>query len=1143
MSIRFIVGAGGTGKTRYIYNAMIEESMMEGHAPIIYILPEQSNMIAEQDMVSLHPMKGTMDIAILSFTRLAYQVFDKGNIYTGDVLDDYGKSMLVMKVLGEHAEELTYYSNMVGKTGFIDEIKSVISEFYQYGITVDRLDELLKNISDDNSLYYKLKDIKVILAGFEKAMGDTFMTAEQILSLLAEHVADSEMLRDAEVYFDGFTGFTPVQYKVIRQMMKYCGNLYFSVTMDSEIIGDNSYSSSGLFGIGKDTISALSRIAEQEGVKVLPHISFDNNMRLINNRELAHLENNIFRFPVKEFDEGDGDNNRNSEGCGDALDNLTAVNIIECDDVYDEVNTIGRMIRYLVMDRGYNYRDIAVVTGDLDDNIEIWKQIMGQMDIPYFTDANELLSHNLIAEVVTMIIELFESDFSFDSVFSFLKTGFIDIDMNKIYVLENYVRQFGVHGYNWWNNSFKGNTKNLGEINKTRKLFMDAVSDIAAVFLNNEGRADEYIKTLYSFVSRYHMGEKLWNQALDYEKKGSARQAMAYRQSYEKFLNVLDKTIDILGDEVISRKLLGEILSAGISDISLGIIPSTLDQIVIGDMERTRFHNVKILFMSGANEGLLPHSIKSGGVITDKDKKKLKELDVILSPDSEDSYYTQQFYLYMQMTQAADKLIISYRKNDRKGNGLNVSFFVKYIMQMFPYKNIIDSSIIKNNILPSTEEDMLNELSHELSYDDMDDSSLYKVLSSTNNNKVRSMIEGYLYMNQPGVLNEVIARRLYGNRMVHSVSRLESYAMCEYQFFLRYGLKLNKPEEYKVENNHIGTILHAVMENFFRELRDGVISINMEEKELDAKVRELTVKASEEINDTIFESDYRMKHSFDVIVRIAERSVRNLLRHLTQGEMTPEYFEKKFSPEDDIPYINMELSDDVMMGLSGIIDRVDIKETDDAVYVKVIDYKSGDKDIDFIKVTEGKQLQLAVYMSVMIEYLQKQYPEKKIIPTGMYYYQMSDKIVEGYSDEEIENNRIKLGRMSGLVNSDDECLELLDHRTGNAVPVSYNKDNELSASNAHVVTGDDLKAISVYTRDKMIELGNKIVHGQIDMKPQKGELSSPCNYCDYLSICRFEAGLGGNSYGIGSKLSKEEAKAIILGKNKHDGTNDEEVAE
>ena len=293
MAVRFIIGASGTGKTRFIYDEMIRKSMDQDHAPIIFMLPEQSNMIAEQDMVELHPQGGTMDISILSFTRLAFMVFDKESIYTGDVLDDYGKSMLVRKVLSEHTEELAYYGNMTEKEGFVSEIKSVISELYQYGITVDKLAKILENISPDISLYHKLSDIRIILQAFEEEMGSTFMVAEQVLSLLAEHVEESGMLRGAEVYFDGFTGFTPVQYEVIKHMMGWCGNLYFSITIDEKSFLDNSYSRFGLFGIGKETIEYLSRLASDNNVMVLPHITLSDNRRINGDDEFKHFGNNI----------------------------------------------------------------------------------------------------------------------------------------------------------------------------------------------------------------------------------------------------------------------------------------------------------------------------------------------------------------------------------------------------------------------------------------------------------------------------------------------------------------------------------------------------------------------------------------------------------------------------------------------------------------------------------------------------------------------------------------------------------------------------------------------------------------------------------------------------------------------------------
>ena len=333
---------------------------------------------------------------------------------------------------------------------------------------------------------------------------------------------------------------------------------------------------------------------------------------------------------------------------------------------------------------------------------------------------------------------------------------------------------------------------------------------------------------------------------------------------------------------------------------------------------------------------------------------------------------------------------------------------------------------------------------------------------------------------------------------------------------------MKKREEYRIESNHIGTILHAVMEDFFSKIDYK----NMTENEMMNKVKELTVTKAYEIDDTIFESSYRMKHQLEVLIRIAVRSVDNLCRHLNEGDMKPEYFEKKFSPEDRIKYITMSLSDDITMGLNGIIDRVDIKETDDTVYVKIIDYKSSEKNIDYVKIIEGKQLQLAVYMSVVMELMKKAYPNKGIIPTGMFYYQLADKIVDGESLCEVEDERIKKSRLTGLFNDDENCLKYMDNNTGNVVSVKYKKDGSVSSSKYEVTT-EELNAISKYTRNKMIEIGDNIIHGQIDMSPQKGEHSSPCTFCDYKSICRFESGLGGNLYGAGLQLKFNEAKEIV----------------
>lgn len=1121
MAVQFILGGSGTGKTRYIYNRMIKDSLKPDHKPIIFMLPEQSNMAAEQDMVELHPNGGTMDISILSFTRLAFKVFDERNIHTRDILDDYGKSMLVMKLLKEHQEELSYYGNMIGKQGFVEEVKSVLSEFYQYQITDEVLEGVIANLSPERSLYYKMSDLRILLRAFDEAMGSSYMVTEQILTLLKEVAPESELLKGADIYFDGFTGFTPVQYDVIGELMKLGGNLYFAFTMDEDIFGKNDYSEQGLFALGRQSVDRLCKLVQENQTAVLPHVGMTHNYRLEGCGELQHLERQLFRFPVEAY-------NQKPE----------SIMVFSGKDSREEALFIAKTIKQRVMEKGYHYRDFAVITGDLREQAAVWHQVMEQVEVPYFLDFNETLSHNPIVELVGMVMDLFRTDFSYDSVFSFLKTGFLDMDMEAVYHLENYALKYGVKGYSWWNSSFKGGVKGLHELNHTRKQFMEKIEPLTPVFLKKSAPAKEYITTLYNFMSTNKMAEKLYAKSIWLEQEGKLREAKAYGQVYDKFISVLDKTMDILGEEEVGREHFAEILMTGISDMQLGVIPSTLDQVIIGDMERTRLHHTEILFVAGANEGLLPPNTSGKGILADKDRKQLKDMNICLAPDSREEMFLQQFYLYMQLTQAAESLIITYRNGDEKGSELRPSYFINRLMQVFPKLTVTTMENRIADMLPSTGKEVMADFAKELSQDDVADSSVYQIMKRDNPAMTRQILDGYFYDNRAGVLDKAIARKLYGENMLHSVSRLETYSGCAFQFFLKYGIKLARREEYKVESSHIGTILHAVMEQFFKQVKDGTIILgSMTKEQLEEKVEDITLQAAREENETIFESSYRNRHQLEVLVRIAKRSVANLCRHLEQGGMEPAYFEKRFSPEDALRYIRMALTDDMQMELNGIVDRVDVRETEDAVYVKVIDYKSGSKDIDFVKMYEGKQLQLTVYMSVMTELLQRQYPDKKIIPTGMYYYRIYDPVIEETEEEKLEQKRIESSRLSGLVNREEQSLILMDEKTGLVTPVKYKNDGELDSRNSALVSTEDLMQISGFVRNKMIDIGENIIRGQIEMNPEKGEINSPCNYCDYRSVCRFESGLGGNAYRIGSKLDKQEAKDIILNREEKGGEN------
>lgn len=1116
MSLQFIIGGSGTGKTTYMYDQMIRQSMEPEHEPIIYILPEQSNMAAEQEMVLRHPKGGTMDISILSFTRLSFMVFDELGMKTNDILDDYGKNMMLRKVLLSVNDQLLFYRDCGNKPGFVEEIKSMISEFYQYQIQGSVMERILNALHHDTSLYYKMKDLQLIMNAFSMALEKEYMVAEQVLGLLKEVVGDSLILKNASVYFDGFSGFTPIQYGVIEELLKIGCHLYISISLDEGTIENNHYGDNELFSLCKKEYIKLCYLASQHQITVLPHVSLATNYRLQNRPSLYHLEQHLFRFPIVSYD-----------GEVDGIYGV-AVSTVE-----KEIAFVTRTIKYYVLEKGYQYRDFAIITNDMPGTMYDIRRYMEQMEIPCFLDCNVPLEHNPMLEAVWMLFEIYRTDFSYKSVFSFLKIGLLDIPMEDIYQLENYVIKYGVRGYHWWNKAFRGGVKGLKNINRIRTLFMNELSELSSVFLKSEALGREYIEAIYSFMVSHHMAEKLQNQSLVFERENLVWEADIYGQIYKKWLEVLDKTIDILGEEMIERDTLSKILATGISAMKLGVIPSTLDQVVVGDLERTRLQNIKILFVIGMNDGILPKISSDEGILSDRDRKLLQSMDVALAPDGIQNIFMQQYNFYLQVSQADEAVYFSYHKGDAKGAEQKPSYFLKRIFSMFPNLKIMNGEELYQDRVALTKGQMIADFANQMMAAKIQDASIYHMMEKHCRQEFQDIMSGYLYHNQPSFLNKDIIKALYGTNLTCTVSKLESFSRCAFAFFLQYGLRINKREEYKIENTNLGTILHEVMELFFSTIKkDGISLKDLTDEQRNRLVEKMTIDSAKKENETIFESDSRNKHQLDVLIRIAKRSVENLCRHIEKGDMEPAYFEKEFSDDDKLDYIRMALEDDMYMVLKGVVDRVDIKETDDAVYFKVIDYKSGNKDIDFSSVYEGKQLQLTVYMSAMKELLERQFPEKKVVPVGMYYYQFQDKIIDELEDDLIEKRRMENSRLTGLANADDTCRSLMDSMTGEVSPVRYKQNGELATNNNSLVSTEELQQISDFVRNKMIDIGEEIIHGQINMNPEKGEHACPCNYCDYKSICRFEPGLGGNHYRVEAKLDEKIARDKIMNERK-----------
>ncbi|BCN32152.1 helicase-exonuclease AddAB subunit AddB [Anaeromicropila herbilytica] len=1164
MSLQLILGSSGAGKSYQLYQEMIRKSMINEDTNYIVIVPEQFTMQTQKDLVSMHPNKGIMNIDILSFLRLAYRIFDEVGGHEKSILEDTGKTMILRKVIEEKKNDLKVFGANVKKQGFIGELKSLLSEILQYSITSEQLDQMVEVTKNKPLLQTKLKDVRLLYDGFKESMSEKYITAEEILDLLVSVIDESKIIRNSVICFDGFTGFTPSQYKLLRHLMNLSKMVLVTVTIDPRENPDVVDEDFKLFHLSKKTITKLLEIAKEEDVKIEEHIyaNQSNNhrelvpYRFLNSTPLASLERNLFRYPYKVYEEEQDD---------------IAIHAVK--DPLSEVQFVGKEIVRLVREEGYRYKDIAVITGDIEGYSEIVEREFVTSKIPCFIDHKKGILSNPMVELIMSSLEIITKDFSYESVFRFLRCGLLDIEKEEIDQLENYVIALGIRGFKRWNSVWERKYKTKTEIdfttlNETREKIITPFETMRDVLQKKDSTVLDVTRALYEFLVYHQVALKLEQYREYFETNLMPLEAKEYKQMYRIVMDLFDQLVDLLGNEVLSIKEYSDILKSGLEEAKVGLIPPGTDQIVVGDIERTRLKDIKVLFLIGANEGLIPKSKLSGGIISDIERELLESNHFELAPTRRQSSYISQFYLYLNLTKPQNKLFVTFSKVSSDGKSLRPSSILSKVRSLFPKLKIVDEdSKVKdyNDILglKGGMEYLVAGL-REYRYKDMPQEwrelfSWYFKREDFKEELIR-YIDAAFYQNDETSIGKAVSRVLYGNELINSISRLEKYAACAFAHFINYGLELKERQEYKLMVPDIGNIFHNAIELFSSRLEKSEYNWHTITDEVrDAYVSDCVNEAALEYGNAILKSSKRNEYMINRVERITKRTIWALCEHIKQGEFEPTGFELKFSYLDNLKSVNLSLSDNDNMRLQGRIDRLDTYEDDEHLYVKVIDYKSGSTTFDILSLYYGLQLQLVVYMNASIELMQKKYPTKEIIPAGIFYYNLDDPIVDKVvvndsnmndilmevmeSEEDtnenqirkllIQKNILKELRMNGIVNSDMDIVKLMDKnfalqsgetapsRKSDIIPVETNKDGTPN-KRSNIADKEKFHSMSDYANQKMTELGKQILEGSTEINPYKMGNKTACDYCSYSSICGFDLKLPGNKYRNLKKFSKEE---------------------
>ncbi len=1185
MSLQFIFGNSGSGKSYWLYQRIIEESRKHPEGSYLVIVPEQFTMQTQRELVRLHPDGGIMNIDILSFGRLAHRVFEEVGADRRSVLTETGKNLMLRKVAIREKERLQVLGSRMNRTGYISEVKSVLSELMQYEVSDFELQEMERFSENRPLLHAKLGDLRTLYRAFLAYQHDRFLKPEEIYDVLCQVAGSSKLLRRSVLAFDGFAGFTPAQLRVLEELLVCSPQVYMTVTIDARESAFGSAQGHDLFAPSRKLVRAVCDAAERAGRRIEGNhdvtvaggaaaksseekgpkgaaagsVSREMGMagettgsilaemrmsedtapgflqepvvlgrecrpRFAKDGALSHLEQNLFRPKRAVY-----------------LDVPEELSLHVSPTPSDEVHFAARTIARLVRQGNLRYRDIAVITGDLSSYNNYVRRIFPQYDIPAFVDETRRILLNPCLEFVRGALELATQDFSYESVFRFLRTGMSGIGTDRLDRLENYVLAAGIRRRKKWEQEWTYRPRGMSEeelvgLNESRALVCEKLCEFAGRMRRRNRTLREYAECLYGLMDGCGLQQQLKDREQELLTQGLREEAREYAQIYGILIRLLDEAVDLLGEEKMEVREFTEILEAGLSEAKVGVIPPGIDQVQVGDIRRSRLSHVRVLFFLGLNDGWVPSHGDGGGIVSDMERELLKRTGIELAPTARENGYIQRFYLYQNLTKPQDRLYLSWCLGSSDGVVMRPSYLVSTIRRLFPKVRIIEEGEAGATLAQVTsKESGMAQLLRGLQLARTGEPEgwwleLYGQYRKdpSYSGRVLELVQAAFADGVPGKLSYYTTRDLYGEVMTNSVTRLEQFASCAFAHFALYGLRLSERELFGVRPADLGILFHRSLELFSQRIaRSGRDWAELTEQEQTALMERCVDEVTGSYGADGLHENARAEYTVRRLKRILCRAAWALHEQLVAGRFRPVGFEVSFDDAAELEAVNVRFAENGRMRLQGRIDRIDTVETEDTVYVKIVDYKSGMTQFDPVSLYYGLQLQLVVYLNAALELEQAQHPGKQVVPAGIFYYHLQDPVLEkeaGMDNAQARERLLKKLRPDGILNSDETVLRLLDGQLSGdslVIPVGLKKDGQPKAYSS-VASGEQLDVLSRYVKQKLARTGEQMLRGEIAASPSSDGKYSACEYCQYSDVCGFDRKLPGMHVRRLPALSKKE---------------------
>ncbi len=1042
MSVTLIIGRAGTGKTFACLERMkkiLTKSPLS--TEIFYILPAYQTYRAELELAAM--TGGAVNTLMCSFQRFARQILAEVADSAVPRISETGRRLLLRKILINRAKDLLYYERAAKQRGFVETLAQELKNFRAYSIDAENLREA--EIEDDE-LKNKIHDLALLYDDFRAAIADKQNDESDLLERAAELIKDSAAVKRAEIFIDGFIFFDPQQRKILREIFKYARNVYITLPMEIDLHSRENVRDVGIFNRAYKTFKILEEMTDFKIIRC-------DTMKRFEVDALKFIEQNFFARVPKKFSGDTG-----------------GLKIIEAVNKRVEVEALAQDILKLHR-RGYRFREIGIMARDETYGALI-KPLFEIHGIPFFIDNKRAAVHHPLAEFIRSALEILRG-WRADAVFRCLRTGFFEIAQTDIDLLENYVLEFGVRGeknwtrednWQWFRHSLDDDKISESEadrrdtVDKIRRAVIEPLKNFAQS-VKKKNTVRHLTTALFELIDGLNVHDKLSAWAELEETRGNLALAKEHLKIWDDVIILFEQVVESLNEDPIDTREFELIINEGLDALEMSLIPPGLDEVTISAFNQNALQNSRAIYILGFNDSNFPEQAREKNLLSDADRLHLNEAGIEIAKGGADSMLAEKFLIYRGLTAAKNYLHISYSLADSEGNAMRAAAFIERFKIMFaPEIDTVPLDILDN------------------------------------------LGENIDFIFGERTLSKKSAEKLYApNKILRgSVTNVESFNKCPFQYFAQYGLKLAERREYKVLPPDIGNILHSVMCQFGERLKaENRRWATVDDAELDKIVTEILDNTAPNLNNKILLSTNAYQHQRDRIKKVAVIALKNLIEFDKVSKFHPNFFEETFAERGALIY-NIS---GVKMEVTGKIDRVDFSEG--GKYFLIIDYKTGSAYLNLTEIFFGVNIQLLTYL-MAVNALEV---TKARAPAGMLYYFLKYPVKTVANAAEASAEIDKALKLSGWTLDDAGVIKSIDGTDGqDFLKVSLNKDGGIKGNTAsYVKSKQQFDTMMKFVEEVLKMTGNHILQGNISAKPFKSKKTDACKYCAYGEMCGFTA--------------------------------------